>query len=67
MWVGFLVAEQLLVLLDVGATVEHSSLNFRHVLAETLVLVADLEGKLTSVAHNQNADLAIDRLDLLQS
>jgi len=53
-WVSLLVGEELLVLLDVGATVEDRRLNLRHVLAEALVLVADLEGQLTGVAHDEN-------------
>lgn len=62
-----LVAEELLVLLDISATVEDLSLDFWHVLAETLILVLDLECKLTCVAHDQDADFAVDWLDLLQS
>jgi len=64
--VGVLVAEHLLVLLDVGTTVEDSGSDLRHVLAEALVLISNLERQLTGVAHNQDTALAIYRLDLLQ-
>jgi hypothetical protein len=64
--VGILVLEDLGVLGDGRATVEHSRLDIRHVLAETVVLVANLEGQFTGVAHDQDRTLAGDRLDLLQ-
>lgn len=66
-WVCRLVAEQLLVLLDVSATVKDLGLDFRHVLAKPLVFILDLERELTRVAHDQNADFAIDWLNLLKS
>lgn len=61
-----LVLQNLLVLLDVGTAVEHGRLHLRHVLAETLIFVTNLEGKLTSVAHNQHRDFTSDRFDLLE-
>ena len=63
---GILVLDNLDILLDGGTTVEHASLDVRHVLAEPVVLVSDLERELTGVAHNQDRDLAVDGLDLLE-
>lgn len=65
--VGLLVLEDLGILLDGSTTVEDAGLDVGHVLAETVVLVADLEGELTSVAHDQDGALAGDGLDLLKS
>lgn len=62
----FLVLEDFRILLDGSTTVEHTSLDIWHVLAETVVLVSDLEGQLASVAHDQNGTLASNRLDLLK-
>lgn len=62
-----LVGEHLLVLLDVGSAVEDSCLYLRHVLAKALVLVADLEGELTGVTHDQDRSLTSNGLDLLES
>ncbi len=42
-----------------------SYLDAGHVLGESLVLLADLERQLAGVAHDQHADLAVDRLELL--
>lgn len=53
-WVGVLVLQDLGVLLDGGSTVEDSGLDLGHVLAESGVLVLDLVGQLTSVAHDEN-------------
>lgn len=58
--------ESLDVVLDGSTTVEDTSLDVRHVLAESVVLVSDLVGQLTSVAHDDNRDLAVDGLDLLK-
>lgn len=66
MRVGVLVLENLGVLLDGSATVEDASLDVGHVLGETVVLVADLESQLTSVAHDQDRAFAGDGLDLLK-
>ena len=41
-------------------------LNATHVLGESLVLLADLEGQLAGVAHDDDRHLAVDRLQLLQ-
>lgn len=64
--VRLLVGEDLFVLLDVCATVENSSLHLRHVLGEAVVLVLDLEGELTGVAHNEDLSLASHSIDLLK-
>lgn len=61
-----LVGENLLILLDVRAAVEHLGLDFGHVLAEALVLVANLEGELAGVAHDEDRRLSGDGLDLLE-
>jgi hypothetical protein len=61
-----LVLESLNVVLDGGATIEDARLDVGHVLAESVVLVSNLVGQLTSVAHDDNGDLAIDGLDLLK-
>ena len=66
MRVSLLVSQQLLVLLDISAAVEDGCLDLRHVLAETLILIADLEGQLAGVAHDQDRAFAGDWLDLLQ-
>lgn len=65
--VSLLVRQELLVLLDVGTTIEDRSLDIRHILAETLIFVADLECKLAGVAHDEHGDFASNRLNLLQS
>ena len=49
--------EHLLISLDGQTTEEHSHLHIVGVLAEALILFADLEGQLTSVAQNQHWDL----------
>jgi hypothetical protein len=51
--VGVLVAEELDVLLNGCSTVEDTDLNIGQELGETVVLVPDLVGQLTSVAHDQ--------------
>jgi hypothetical protein len=61
-----LVLQGLHVGLDGSTTVEDASLDVGHVLAETVVLVANLVGELTSVAHDHDGNLAVDGLDLLQ-
>ena len=65
--VGLLVLKDLGILLDGSTTVEDAGLDVGHVLAETVVLVTNLESKLTSVAHDENGALAGDGLDLLKS
>ena len=64
--VGLLVLEELGVLGDGSAAVEDASLDIGHVLAETVVLIADLESKLACVAHNQDGALSSNGLNLLQ-
>lgn len=66
MWVSLLVGENFFILLDVSTAVEDRSLDLRHVLAEPLVLVTDLEGQLAGVAHNQDRSFSSNRLDLLK-
>ena len=65
--VSLLVLEDLGILLDGSTTVEDAGLDVGHVLAEAVVLVANLEGELTSVAHDEDGTLAGDGLDLLKS
>ena len=62
-----LVLENLHVLLDGSSTVEDARLDVGHVLAEAVVLIANLVSQLTSVAHDHDRDLSVDRLNLLQS
>ena len=64
--VGLLVLENVDVVLDGSATVEDRGLDVRKVLAETGVLVLDLESQLAGVAHDKHRALAVDRLDLLK-
>ena len=64
--VGFLVLQDLGILLDRSSSVENSSLHIRHVLAETCILVLDLVSKFTSVAHNEDRGFASDWFDLLE-
>ena len=52
--VGLLVLEDVDVVLDGSTAVEHSGLDVRKVLAETCVLVLDLESQLAGVAHDQD-------------
>lgn len=66
MRMGILVLKDLGIFLNGSATVEDAGLNVGHVLAEAVVLVADLESQLASVAHDQNGALASNRLDLLK-
>jgi len=65
--VSLLAAQDLDILLDRSAAIEHASLDVRHILGEAVVLVLDLVGKLTGVAHDQYGGLAGDRFDLLQA
>ena len=51
------VPQLILILLDAHATEEDSCSYCWHVLLEPIVLFADLEGQLTSVAQGENADL----------
>lgn len=67
MGASFLVLQSLHIGLDRGTTVEDTSLDVGHVLAETVVLITDLVGQLTCVAHDDDSNLAIHRLNLLKS
>lgn len=49
--------QHFLVLLHGHAAEEHRHLDSRHVLGETLVLFADLEGQLSGVAHDKHGHL----------
>lgn len=51
---SILVLKGLHVGLDGSTTIEDASLDVGHVLAETFVLIANLVGQLTSVAHDDN-------------
>lgn len=64
---SLLVLESLNIVLNGGTTVEDSSLDVGHVLAEAVVLITDLVGQLTSVAHDNNGYLSVHRFDLLKS
>jgi hypothetical protein len=64
--VGLLVLKNVDVVLDGSATIEDGGLDVRQVLAETGVLVLDLESQLAGVAHDQHRALAVDGLDLLK-
>lgn len=63
---SILALDRLDILLDGSTAVEDTGLDVGQVLAEAVVLVADLERKLTSVAHDEDRDLAGNRLNLLQ-
>lgn len=53
--VGVLVAKKLDVLLDWSSSVKDTNLNIRQELGEAVVLVPDLVGQLTGVAHDQDS------------
>lgn len=59
--------ESLLVFLDWHTAEEDGHLDARHVLAEALVLLADLECQFAGVAHDQHVDLVVGGLELLES
>lgn len=61
-----LILECLHVGLDGSSTIEHTGLDIGHVLAEAVVLVTDLVSQLSGVAHNNDGDLSVHRLDLLK-
>jgi hypothetical protein len=58
--VGVLILEQFLVFFDIGTAIEYGSPYFGHVLAETLILVFDLECELAGMTEDQ--DIAFGRL-----
>mmetsp|Transcript_13229 Transcript_13229/g.30885 ORF Transcript_13229/g.30885 Transcript_13229/m.30885 type:complete len:226 (-) Transcript_13229:39-716(-) len=60
------VLENFLVLLDRDSSVKDSGLYLRQVLAESLVLVGNLESEFTGVANNQNRDLGLFHIGLLE-
>jgi len=62
-----ILSKRLSVVLHWHTAKEDSDLDVVQVLTEPLVLFADLEGELTSVAENDGGDLAVDWLDLLES
>jgi len=53
-WVGIFVAEELDILLHGRASVEHTDPDIGQELGEAVVLIADLVGQLTSVAHDED-------------
>jgi hypothetical protein len=63
---SILAGQNLEILLDRGTTVEDRGLNVGQVLGETGVLILDLVGKLTGVAHNQDLALAGNGLQLVE-
>jgi len=60
-------AKSFSVVLDWHTAEEDAHFDGGHVLAESFVLLGDLEGELSRVAENDGADLAIDGLHLLKS
>jgi hypothetical protein len=64
---SILVLQDLRILGDRSTTVEDMRLDVGQVLAESCVLVADLEGKFTCVAHDQDCTFTSDRFNLLES
>lgn len=54
------------VCLDGHTSVEHGSLDVRHVFGETDVLVVDLVSELTGVAHDENGAFPGSRVELLE-
>lgn len=65
--VSVLVLEEIDVVLNWSATVEDAGLDVRQILAETSILILDLESQFTGVAEDEHRGLASNRLDLLQS
>jgi hypothetical protein len=65
--IGLLAGKGLDILLDRGTTVEDGGLDVRQVLGETGVLVLDLVGELTGVAHDQDLAFTRDGLQLVKS
>jgi hypothetical protein len=53
------ILENIPVSLDSNSTIENGSLDFGKVLGETLILMRNLKGKLTSVTQDQHADLIL--------
>ena len=59
--VGTVLLEDIFVLLDGQAAEEYGRLDRRHVLGEALVLLADLEGQFSRVAHDEDGYLLSTR------
>lgn len=67
MWVSVLVLQNLGIFDDGSSSIENSSLDVGHILAEAGVLVLNLVCKFTGVTHHENRGFASDRLNLLES
>jgi hypothetical protein len=67
MGVSLVAGQDLDILLDRHATIEYTCLHIGHVLAEALVLGADLVSQLAGVAHDQDRSFAGNRFDLLET
>mmetsp|Transcript_19066 Transcript_19066/g.37424 ORF Transcript_19066/g.37424 Transcript_19066/m.37424 type:complete len:219 (-) Transcript_19066:95-751(-) len=65
--VGAVLLEDLAVLSGGDTTEEHGGLDILEELAEALVLVVNLKGKLTGVAEHNHRDLVLDGLKLVES
>jgi hypothetical protein len=63
---SLLILDQLDILLNRRATVKHRRPDIRQVLAESRILVPDLEGEFTGMAEHKHGDFAVDGLDLLE-
>lgn len=61
------VLQQVLIDFDGGSSIEDTSSNVRHVLAEPGVLILDLVGEFTSVTENDDGNFSCGGLDLLES
>lgn len=60
-------SENFSVVLDRHASEEDSNFDGGHVLAESFVLLGNLESEFSGVAQDNGADLAVDWLHLLES
>jgi len=58
--------EEFLILLDGSSTIEDGSADIRHVLGESEVLVADLEGEFAGVAEYDDRDTVFCWVELLE-
>ena len=65
-WMSVLVCKSFDILLHRRSAVKDSGLDVWQVFAEAGILVLDLVGEFTSVAHDQDRALSSDRFDLLQ-
>lgn len=64
--VCLLVRQSIDILLDWSASVEHSSLDIRKILAESSIFVLDLVGKFTGVAHHEDGAFSRNRFELVK-